>query len=77
MDDRKIAGDFQSLGGIIDYWEIKLYDLAEEIKAGYAAVLPFSENKACRYCDLSQVCRIWEAKAQAGAGREADNEADH
>lgn len=77
MDDRKIAGDFESIAGILDYWEMKLCDLAGEIKAGLAAVLPFSENKACRYCDLSPICRIWEASGQAGAGREAENEADH
>ncbi len=60
MDDRRIAKDCQSIGEVMAQWEQKLFILAEEIGTGHAAVSPVSENKACRYCDLAPLCRIWE-----------------
>ncbi|MFP3981351.1 MAG: PD-(D/E)XK nuclease family protein [Desulfobacterales bacterium] len=60
MDDGRIAKDCQSIREAMAQWEQKLFTLAEEIRTGHAAVSPVSENKACRYCDLAPLCRVWE-----------------
>lgn len=74
MDDRRIAKDFESIQEVLDFWEVKLLALAEEIQAGYAAVMPVSENKACRNCDLSQICRIWESSSNTRMDQRAEND---
>ncbi|MFP4452236.1 MAG: hypothetical protein ACLFPI_02575 [Desulfobacterales bacterium] len=74
MDDGKLAKDFESMQEVLDFWEARLLSLAEEIRTGYAAVMPVSENKACRNCDLSQICRIWESSNHDRTHKRAENE---
>ena len=47
-------------------WARVLGDLAEAFAAGDAAVDP--KPNACRYCDLSALCRIDELRGTGGAG---------
>lgn len=74
MDDGRIAKDFESMEEVLAFWENKLANLADEIRTGYAPVLPVSRNKSCRYCDLSPVCRIWETSAEPAEEEKADND---
>ncbi|MCF8095130.1 MAG: PD-(D/E)XK nuclease family protein [Desulfobacteraceae bacterium] len=74
MDDGGIAKGFESMQEVLSFWETKLAALAEEIRAGYAAVLPVSQNKSCRYCDLSPLCRIWDASQKPAVDEKADND---
>ncbi|MFO7930216.1 MAG: PD-(D/E)XK nuclease family protein [Desulfosalsimonas sp.] len=77
IDDRRVAKDFETMQEVLDFWEKKLFALAEEIKAGYAAVLPVFPNKTCRFCDLSAVCRIWEASETIAEMQKADDDTDY
>ena len=52
--------NFNSLKEVIDFWQGKIEFLADEIQQGYAAVMPVSINKSCRYCELGPLCRIGE-----------------
>ncbi|MFW6081866.1 MAG: PD-(D/E)XK nuclease family protein, partial [Desulfosalsimonas sp.] len=74
IDDGKVAKDFESMQEVLDFWEVKLSELAEEIKRGHAPVLPVSAGKTCRFCDLSSVCRIWEASDKIADMQKEDDD---
>ncbi|MFP4649841.1 MAG: PD-(D/E)XK nuclease family protein [Desulfobacterales bacterium] len=74
IDDRRVAKDFENMQEVLDFWEEKLSALAGEIKTGHAAVLPVFPNKTCRFCDLSAVCRIWEASETIAGMQKADDD---
>jgi probable DNA repair protein len=45
---------------LLERWRLRLEELAASFGAGHAAVAPVDPLKACRYCDLSPLCRIDE-----------------
>ena len=50
-------------------WLEDLEDIARAFASGEAAVRPVDESRACRYCDLHPLCRVFE---QDQAGEECD-----
>ncbi len=49
---------------LLHHWRNQLESLAEDFVAGIARVDPAAEKYACRYCDLSSLCRIVEAEKE-------------
>jgi len=57
-----------SLTAVGRRWGDALQALAEQFCRGWAAVDPIDEIQACRYCDLTTLCRIREAAAAGDEG---------
>ncbi len=77
MDDGKVAKDFESMQEVLGWWEQKLSGLAAEIRTGRADVSPVSLNLACRYCDLSALCRIWEVSEMQAEDTGSEHESSY
>jgi probable DNA repair protein len=56
---------WQSFDAVLDHWQTALADLAEAFTSGAAAVDPVSYEAACKYCDLTPLCRINDLGDQA------------
>lgn len=50
--------DCDSLEAVCQRWDNALRQLADQFTSGWAAVDPIDENQACRFCDLTSLCRI-------------------
>jgi ATP-dependent helicase/nuclease subunit B len=57
-----------SLAAVTRHWEATLQALAAQFTSGWAAVDPIDENQACRFCDLTSLCRIRESVAVPEGG---------
>ena len=59
----------------LDIWRDRLTTLAEEFRAGFAAVNPKRFPSTCTYCDQHALCRIAETTRSTSAG-DAGNDHD-
>lgn len=55
---------------LLAFWHREVHQLAEDFAGGKAEVKPFSQEKSCRYCDLSGICRIDEVVCLRGEENE-------
>jgi len=55
---------------LLAFWHREVHQLAEDFARGKAEVKPFSQEKSCRYCDLSGICRIDEVVCLRGEENE-------
>jgi ATP-dependent helicase/nuclease subunit B len=55
---------------LLAFWHREVHQLAEDFAKGKAEVKPFSQDKSCRYCDLSGICRIDEVVCLRGEENE-------
>jgi probable DNA repair protein len=60
------AAGFADFDALLRHWRVSLSDLGDEFVRGYAAVAPIDLERACRYCDLTGLCRIQEQTAGVG-----------
>ncbi|MEJ2471816.1 MAG: PD-(D/E)XK nuclease family protein [Desulfuromonadales bacterium] len=70
---RTITQCFEEMGwtgleDVLDYWQQALSNLGTAFARGDAVVDPIGYERACRYCDLTSLCRILEAAASEGRG---------
>jgi probable DNA repair protein len=56
-------------------WQREISGLADEIRSGFAAVLPKS-SQVCKRCGLQALCRVREVMGEAAAEAAADNGAE-
>ncbi len=56
-------GKYSSLTELKEEWQLYLEQLVEDYFEGKALVNPIDETKVCRYCHLSNLCRIYENRA--------------
>lgn len=62
-------GEYASLGALKDAWRDRLAQIVNDHLAGRADVNPVDDD-ACRYCHLSNLCRIYEDVNPSYAGGE-------
>ena len=67
--------DCDSPAALSRRWQTALQGLADQLSSGWAAVDPIDTSRACRFCDLTTLCRIRELTAGVGAGR-GESDAD-
>jgi probable DNA repair protein len=60
-----------SLASVTRRWDTILHALAEQFTSGWAAVDPIDEHQACRFCDLTSLCRIREGHDSSFGGDDA------